>query len=315
MAALVQTYPQHSAPAAMLQTRPSSGSGLQSSSSHQYTGTQPQRNNYQSRSASGGGSIPYRNSAPIKPYAFTTTPSLNSTSQRQQVGALKPSPTSTHVPPRAAEHIPITAMGVGVTGSQDDSAIPQRRSISPAQRPQSAYMASTASAQPFSSQTGSSRTPPDRYRRPGLAQHGRSPSAQPSSSTSYLYTSPSVAPVSHRSSLPPGVRPSTMSGSAVDDGQICLQHPHPEEKRLRRRSMHTLDSADYPNPLTPHLFQRTEDTSRPTTRPNSAGKEMMNSGRRESIHNRNNSSESVVSTRSSHSRPSVSTIVDYPAPT
>lgn len=321
MAALVQTYPQQPAPVAMLQTRPSSGSGLQSPS-HQYPGTQPQRNNFQGRSASGGAAPAYRNSGPIKPYAFTSTPSLNSTSQWQQVGAPRPSPTSNRPAPRAPEPNRM-AMGVGVTGSRDDSAIPQRRSISPAQRPQSSYMASTSSTQLSLAQATPVRAPPDRYRRPGLAQHGRSPSAQPSGSgmgsAGQLYTAPPIVPISPRSSMPPGSRPSTMSGSAVDDTQV-YHPPSQDEKRLRRRSMHTLDSADYPNPLTPHLFKRPGDATRPTSAPNGAGKDISKAARfspnlahRDNMHNRNNSSESVASSRSSHSRPPVSTTA-LPAP-
>src|SRR5690606_26351944 len=51
MATLVQSYPQQSAPVAMLQARPASGSGLQSPS-HQYSGSQTSRTNFQPRSAS-----------------------------------------------------------------------------------------------------------------------------------------------------------------------------------------------------------------------------------------------------------------------
>lgn len=307
----------------MLQTRPTSGSGLQGSS-HQYSGSQSHRNNHQGRSSSGGGAASYRNTGPIKPYAFTSTPSLHGASQWQQLGTSRPSPTSGQPALRPDEHSRTAAMGVGVTGSRDDSAIPQRRSISPAQRPQSSYMASTSSPQLSFAQAAPVRAPPDRYRRPGLAQQGRSPSAQPtgSVSTGQLYMAPSVAPAPHRMSMPPGSRPSTMPGPAVDDTQMIYHLPPHDAKRLRRRSMHTLDSADYPNPLTPQLFKRAEEASRLPVAPSGTGKDSSktvrlapNSVHQNNMqHNRNNSSESVVSSRSSHSRPSVSTISSSSAP-
>lgn len=318
MAALVQTYPQQPSPVAMLQTRPSSGSGLQASS-HQYSGSQSQRDNFQGRSASGGNAASYRNTGPIKPYAFTSTPSLNnSTSQWQQFGTSKPSPTSGQPTLRPDEQGRTAAMGMGVTGSRDDSAISQRRPISLAPRPQSSYMANTSSPQLLFSQVAPVRAPPDRYRRAGLAQHGRSQSGQlaGSGSDSQLYMTPTASPVSNRSSMPPGGRPSTMSRSAVDDTEMILRQHSQDEKRLRRRSMHTIDSADYPNPLTPQLFKRTEEANRVTGTPSGMGKHRSttarlppNPARQNNMqHNRNNSSESAVSSRSSHSRPSVSTI-------
>ena len=133
------------------------------------------------------------------------------------------------------------------------------------------------------------------------------------------FTAPTVAPVSNRSSMPPGSRPNTISGSAVDDSQVY--HHTQDQTRLRRRSMHTLDSADYPNPLTPHLFKRVEEANRLAAAPNGAGRDMSkparlspNPAHQNNMHNRNNSSESVASSRSSRSRPSVSTMACPLAP-
>lgn len=319
MATLVQSYPQQSAPVAMLQTRPASGSGLQSSSSHQYSGSQTPRTNFQPRSVSGSGAAAYRNSGPIKPYAFTSTPSLNTASPRQQVGGSKPSPTSTQPPLRVGDHNRMMAMGVGMSGSRDDSYLIQQQSIAPAQRPQPTYLTSPSVPQFPPGQPSSVRASPDRYRRPGIAQHGRSASIQPSgsgmSSGGHLYAAPTPAPASNRSSLPPGSRPSTMSGSAVDDAEIHYRNIQ-EGNRLRRRSMHTIDSADYPNPLTPQFFKQAEEANRLAAASSRAGKDYSksarlspNSAHREGMHNRNNSSESVASSRSSHSRPSVSTVI------
>lgn len=316
MATLVQSYPQQSAPVAMLQARPASGSGLQSSS-HQYSGSQTSRTNFQPRSASGNGAAAYRNSGPIKPYAFTSTPSLNTSSPRQQVGGSKSS-TSSQPPLRVGDHNRMMAMGVGTSGSQDDSYIHHQHPTAPAQRPQSVYMASSSAPQLHPGQPSPVRASPDRYRRPGIAQHGRSVSIQVPgsgmSSAGHLYPAPTSALASNRSSLPPGSRPSTTSGSAVDDAEIHYRNIQ-EGNRLRRRSMHTIDSADYPNPLTPHFFKHTEEANRLATASSRAGKDYSksallspNAAHSESMHNRNNSSESVASSRSSHSRPSVSTM-------
>jgi hypothetical protein len=84
MAALVQAYPQQSSTVTMLQTRPSSASGiLQNPSqgqSHQYptNTTQSNRNSFHGMNTTMGVSS-YRGAttvAPIAPYAFTSTPSL-----------------------------------------------------------------------------------------------------------------------------------------------------------------------------------------------------------------------------------------------
>lgn len=93
MAALVQSYPQQSSTVTMLQTRPSSASGIlqnssQSQSHHQYP-TNPshmQRNSFHGLN-NGMGVSNYRGHtavAPIAPYAFTSTPSLSMPGQRSQ---------------------------------------------------------------------------------------------------------------------------------------------------------------------------------------------------------------------------------------
>lgn len=79
MATLIQSFPQQSATATMLHTRPSSSSGhfQQVSSKHQRGSSAP-LNTY-----SAGSQGTYRGqkmTAPVAPYAFTTTPSLSSPS-------------------------------------------------------------------------------------------------------------------------------------------------------------------------------------------------------------------------------------------
>ncbi|KAJ9154844.1 Protein BNI4 [Pleurostoma richardsiae] len=208
MAALVQSYPQQSGTVTMLQTRSSSGAGMlpvsQPQANHQFSASQPQRNGYHGV-PNGVGNVGYRTSStPIQPYAFTTTPSLNSSAQRQQ----------------------------------------------------------------FSNYRTSS--------------------------------SPSVP---------------TMQGF---EGTYNLyrHHAHEEAKRFRRRSMPTLDSADYPGLLTPQDLRQPEESSRPEqlAPSKSADKDHIKTARivaisgggTSAMHSRNGSSESVVSSRSSSSRPSSS---------
>lgn len=329
MAALVQvqTYHQQSATATMLQTRPSSASNLQSSSTPQFSMAQPHRNSVH---GGPGGMTPYRNSGPIKPYAFTSTPSLNVTGQWQQSGAARPSGSNLSTlrvselstgaakpnPPASSN----TTTSVGLAGSRDDLSIPQPRLITPAPRPQSAYMASTSTQVSFA-QASPVRPSPERYRRPAANQPSRTynsapPSGSGMSAVSHLYTPPALPPVASRNSLPPGIRPSTTSGSPADDGQLYRERPK-EDKRLRRRSMHTLDSADYPNPLTPQLFKRPGEMGRVDPSTTAAGDSSKTlrlvPPANDALKIQNNSSESLVSSRSSHSRPpSVSVVVFFP---
>jgi hypothetical protein len=82
MAALVQSYPQQSGTITMLQTRPSSASGILQSSSqvpshHQYAPSQVHRNSFHGMNS--GVASTYGGHAsmePIAPYAFTRTPAL-----------------------------------------------------------------------------------------------------------------------------------------------------------------------------------------------------------------------------------------------
>ena len=88
MAALVQSYPQQSGTITMLQTRPSSSSGMLpqgQSQSQSYGGSQGQRNSFYGNSGPIGGQQAYRtNSGPIQPYAFTSTPNYHVSAPRQQ---------------------------------------------------------------------------------------------------------------------------------------------------------------------------------------------------------------------------------------
>jgi len=323
MAALVQSFPQQSATTTMLQPRPSSSSNMQASTSQQYTMAQSHRNSMHGAPVHMAAMPTFRNTAPIKPYAFTSTPSLNATGQRQQPGSRTSSasnvPTLRPTESTSSGGKISSSMGLGVTGSRDDLSISRPRSIIPAERPQSAYMAGSTTQLSFP-QAAPVRPSPERYRRPAMHQPSRShgsatPSGSGMSAVGHLYTPPALVSGVGRNALPPGARPST-SGSPAEDGQSS-QGKSQEEKRMRRRSMHTLDSADYPNPLTPQLFKRPGEMVRADSSPATNGYQMdLNRSLRvmspvgDASRNRNNSSDSLASSRSSHSRPSsVSNVV------
>jgi len=341
MAALVQSYPQHAGTVTMQQTRPSSTSGLMPAGSpqanQQYMGSaQTQRHSFH---AMGGPAIYRAGSGPIQPYAFTTTPSLN-TQQWQQFSGFRTSSSPT-VPTmqtfdqsggsgsgrgRHAPNASMTnfssynpSMGLSKSGSRDDSSIRQPRVVSTTPRPQSAHMGGTSTQVSFT-HAAPVRASPDRYRRPALQQQRPQNSAPPSgsgmSSVSHLYNSSGAN--EPRRNLSPSLssRPNSYYGSttgaAADDMQLNRQAPQEESRRLRRRSMHTLDSADYPNPLTPQVFSPPGESSRvePVAskifdkEPKSIRLVPCASPAEKAAHARNDSSESLASTRSSSSRPS-----------
>lgn len=339
----------------MLQTRPTSASGIlphpQSQSSQQYShGGSHQRNSFHGLPGGVGGG--YRgNTGPVQPYAFTSTPSLNPSVQWQQFGTYRTSsspavptiqafeqnhnfgrgryPTSTSM-----TNLPVTASyGISTSGSRDDSSLPAtNRRVAPAPRPQSAYMAGSHSHGPFP-QGPAPKVSPERYRRPpprtsdssGSVQQPQGQlSAAPSGSgmgaVGHIYNSrgaPEYKGNTMRTQGPTAPRPhsfyATMPGSAADDIQL-YRHPDVEAKRFRRRSMPALDHADFSNPLTPHEFQRPDESSRrpeqlaaqrsPDKEENSAKPGVSNTAVEKTTHSRNESSESTVSSRSSNSRPS-----------
>ena len=342
MAALVQSYPQQSGTVTMLQTRSTSSQGQ---SGQQYGGLPQQRNGYH---AVPGAPLVYRgSSAPIQPYAFTSTPSLNPSAQWQQFSAYRTSSTpavptmqsfdgnngnngsgrSRYPASASMSNLPIiqSSASLATSGSRDDSSLPPMgRRVTPAPRPQSSYMASSSTQLAFPPpQAAPARPSPERYRRPQprsaeapvMGQQTYHQSAMPSGSgmatVNHLYNTPrKLSP-----SLPnrPNSYYGNVPGSAVDDISLHRQQSQ-EAKRIRRRSMPALDSADYPNPLTPPDLRQPEESSRlgQLTPPETTDKEQIKTARIVSIsaaganamHARNGSSESLVSSRSSHSRPS-----------
>jgi hypothetical protein len=218
MAALVQSYPQQSSTVTMLQTRPSSASGIlqtnsQTQSHHPYpSGQHMQRNSFHGKN-SGMGMSSYRGQtvAPIAPYAFTSTPNLALPGQRTQGPHLRQDLRTSSAP-----SIPAFESGIGSnrsryppkpsvsttsssssdlsslshkSGSRDDSAIMgTARVVSGTARPHSTIITSSPN---FSPPTLSSpvKPSPDRYRRPNNRRSDSSaeqPSPQPTISTTSI---------------------------------------------------------------------------------------------------------------------------------
>jgi len=324
----------------MLQTRPAGGSGLAVAPGQQYGVPPSNRNSFHGMPGGGSAATPtaYRGSAPIQPYAFTSTPILNRNTPWQHYAARASStpnlPTMRTLDQSQGQigsggrvrHTGNSSnltyspsMGLGMTGSRDDQSITRARTTTPTQRPQSAYMTGSQPQVSFAQATPV-RPSPDRYRRPSGPQPGRQSSAMPSgsgmSAVGHLYNPHSLSKPAQGQGRPNSLYLPT-SGLAVDDTQLYRQ-PSLEDaaKRLRRRSMHTLDSADYPNPLTPQSFKRPEEMSRvdPSATSKFQGSEKDTKTLRlvpnpapfasESMRLRNGSNESLVSSRSSNSRPS-----------
>ncbi|KAK1691469.1 hypothetical protein BDP55DRAFT_724049 [Colletotrichum godetiae] len=330
MAALVQTYPQQTTTVTTLQSRPSGNMvPTQAQANQQYMAAQQSQRNF-------SGSAVYRGSnAPIQPYAFTSTPSLNTNNQWQQYGNGYRTASSPAVPTQGTRHVGSSSvsnvgynhgMGTSKGGSRDDSGIPAARTNSQAPRPQSAYLAGNTTQQMTFAQTAGTKTTPDRYRRPALQQQQQTrqtsaPSGSGMATVSHLYNDEQKS-TSVRGRNPSfQSRPNSYYG-AVDDMQLSQQQSAEDGKRLRRRSMHSLDSADYPKPLTPQEFSHPEDSSRsdrvPTPKNSDKTLRIVSSlapPADNNMHVRNGSAESLASSRSSHSRPSSSANRSVPTPT
>lgn len=311
MAALVQTYPQQTATITMLQTRPTPNTVMiptsQGQANHQYMGQQPPapRSPYGAPTGYRGGS------APVQQYAFTSTPNLNQAQTWQPYGQYQnPVQGRGHAPnpsyaSRAQQHSSSMtnlaynqAFGMGQTGSRDDSALLATRNMVSAPRPNSMHLASYNSQPSFTAPTTTSnKAAPDRYRRTVNTQpnqHGRSQSSTLSANTgmpaAQIYNGPNT-----HSAVPnrPNSFYNVVPGTSADDMPIYVQGE--DGKRVRRRSNHSNNSADSVSRPTLHDKSRGSDTSTPRN---------SNTLRVVSNPHRNGSSESIVSSRSSNSRPS-----------
>jgi len=205
MAALVQSYPQQSSTVTMLQTRPSSASGIlqassQAPSHHQYPPSQSHmhRNSFHGLSSGTGGNT-YRgqNNAPIAPYAFTSTPNLAVPGQRNSGGPhLRSDQRTTSAPivpsieggngsSRSRYPAPASISTTSSSSSSDLSALSQKSgtrddsSISGFSRtgPGMSRPHSTIFAPPTAI-SSSAKPSPDRYRRPNNRRAETAPNMQ-----------------------------------------------------------------------------------------------------------------------------------------
>jgi hypothetical protein len=352
MAALVQTYTPQTATVTMLHTRPNSASGMlqshQGQQYHQPQGSSQPRNSYHGGLQGGmGGPVVYRGSVgPVQPYAFTSTPSLNQTVQWQPPAAYHRTSSTSAVPTmQSFDHshnggrsrylasasmtnLPTTStLGLSMGGSRDDSSIPGT--------------ATRRTATSFTPPQGQPAKPsPERYRRPAprsadtstSTQHGQGqqqqgsapPSGSGMSNGNHLYNERSEQ--QRRNSFV-GAIPNSMADEGVQPtGAFSAADA---ARRVRRRSLPALDSADFPKPLAPlHIdlagIKRAEESNRfeqplSSPRPKSAGKEYQQKPARavnltaddaaavhktKAGHGRTSSSDSRTSSRSSNSRPS-----------
>lgn len=305
MAALVQTYPQQTTTVTMLQTRPNSTAGM----IQQYMGglSQAPRSPYATPPGYRG------SSAPVQQYAFTSTPNLNQAQSWQPYGSYQVPNQRGHNPnanygSRPQHSSSMTnlvynpAMGMGQTGSRDDSALLATRNIATAPRPLSTHHAGFSQPSFTAPTTTTNKAAPDRYRRTVNAQqnqqnqHSRSQSSHipgnGAPSANQLYNGPNL----QRSDIPnrPNSFYNVVPGSSADDLQIYVQGE--DGKRIRRQSMHSIDSAD--SSSRPNLKAGDANMSGRT------GEKDTRTLRVVSNPTRNGSSESVVSSRSSNSRPS-----------
>ncbi|KFY28234.1 hypothetical protein V493_03042 [Pseudogymnoascus sp. VKM F-4281 (FW-2241)] len=270
MAALVQSFPQQSAPAIMLQSRPASASGILQNTAqsqvHQYTqgSANLTRNSYHNLGGGSAGSNTYRghtSMAPVAPYAFTSTPALTNPRQQYRTASAPSVPTvsSTQLGSRTSRY-PAPA-SVSTTTSSSSSNI-SGSSASDGNSSSGGAVASqaweTTLTRPLPTVITSSLSPtstgpstptkaaPDRYRRPA---HRRADTVPTLPSQPPLGASSNAAPVHQQGQAPQILAPNFSSGNtllngsrgAIDDMYL---RKHAKEDRSRRRSIHTVEGFD-----------------------------------------------------------------------
>ena len=326
MAALVQGYPQQSGSVTILQTRPNTTSGVMAGTSQtqssQHYGAHAQRNNFHSIPGNAGSQAAYRGNttAPVQPYAFTSTPNLSSNGQRQQYGGYRGSTAPSSQ----------VAVNVGDTNTSRPAAVRQ-------QAPQSS--GPTPAGQLTFAQVASAKASPERYRRPAQKHADSSPvvqqfsqvsgSTMPSGSgtaaSAHVYNP--VAAVDRKAAIPrnsahfassrPQSAYASVMGTSVDDIHVPRLRSDDDVKKYRRRSLHSIDISDYANKATLQDFRRAGESFRPdvpagSRKSSTLEKEQKAVARvvplpaveKNIVHARTGSAESAVSSRSSNSRPS-----------
>ncbi|RFU26211.1 hypothetical protein B7463_g10115, partial [Scytalidium lignicola] len=277
MAALVQSYPQQSGTVTMLQTRPSSASGMLQGSQNQPNQYPPNTNQSHRNSFHGmNNGIPvsgYRSPSPftpIAPYAFKSTPSLNTPPQRPHLREDQ----KTHSAPGGLTLEDITRSGnrsryvaapsvstdsssssdISIShksGSRDDSTITLRsQSTTRAPRPHSTIITS-ASAQsvPLPAVTSPVKAVPDRYRRTGN-RRTEAPQDALNSAQQYLSGALPIAAQFYSNNFQQdqqvsGQMPQLVRDVTADDMMLNRHIIEDQSKRSRRRSIHIVEEIKF----------------------------------------------------------------------
>ncbi|KAL3419411.1 hypothetical protein PVAG01_09633 [Phlyctema vagabunda] len=345
MAALVQSFPQQSSTVTMLQARPSSASGMLQGTQNPphipYTPNSSQSNRNSYHGLSNGGASSYRGhapTAPIVPYAFTSTPGLGQRTQGsphlrpdQRTSSAPIIPTFQHS--EGGQGVPRTrypaAASVSTTstssssdasslghqsGSKDDFALTSTARVATRLiRPQSTIITSSNGGLAPPALSSPAKTSPDRYRRPANRRADSSNSQQSSPQLPTVNTMPNVHNF-YGTATPPAAVENVAQRKAADDIVLTRQPSDQIAKRYRRRSIHTIDAHEY-TPFSGDLA--TDLPSRQTHSSPSSGRgdqqlrypvdplrsSPIVSTRPSTSHGRNGSTDSVNSSRSS-SRPS-----------
>lgn len=349
MAALVQGYPQQSSTATMLQTRPTSASGMLQAphAGMPYAHAASQKRHSMHALPGGVDGAGYRgSSAPIQPYAFTATPSLHQGAPWQQYGSFRTnsapvvpslqtfeysqpiasrprysaSASLTNLPSTIATNSPTSV------SSRDDLSIPgpgSRRFNTRSSQSSQASASSTQSSQSSFGQAASARASPERYRRSAL----RGTEQTNSGSGQVAGRAPATTSGAGRVAVGQNYGARNMarfnrivapqSGSAVDDMQFARVYPQDDSFRFRRRSMPALDSAGARPVLAPLTVKQPEESTRleQTGRPKSTGSDQT--AAKAAIYSALNSNPVVHHARagSSDSRSSVRTTGSNSRPT
>ncbi|KFX97079.1 hypothetical protein O988_05045 [Pseudogymnoascus sp. VKM F-3808] len=264
MAALVQSFPQQSGSAIMLQSRPASASGILQSTAqsqvHQYGqgSANLNRNSYHNLGGGSAGSNTYRghtSMAPIAPYAFTSTPALTNPRQQYRTASAPTVPTvsmgrTSRYPAPASVSTTTSSSSSNLSGSSASDGTSSSGGAVAAQawettlsRPLPTVITSTPSFSPAS--TGSStptKAAPDRYRRPA---HRRADTV-PTLPSQPLLANSNAASVHQQGQAAQILAPNFSSGNtllngsrgAIDDMYL---RRHAKEDKSRRRSIHTVE--------------------------------------------------------------------------
>lgn len=333
----------------MLQTRPSSASGILQSSSqapahHQYAQNIAQVHRNSFHGMNNALASTYRGHTtmePIAPYAFTRTPALVPTPRTGSGPHLRPDQRSSSalgVPtydsgakanrsryPASASisttssssSSDLSALGQKA-GSKDDSSVTARVVTGTAQ--------SASGLSPPATTTTTTKVSPDRYRRPNNRRSESVSGTQSNSSMpnvkQFYGTSTQQATVAlnakQGSTIQAPQPPKLTPGSAADDMQVNRNIAHDPATKYRRRSIHTIEADRFSYDGVNSLGGLQQQGSRQVNSANGRIDHQQHPLRSSPVitlgpgssHGRNNSSDSVNSSRSSHrSRPNS---VSYP---